>query len=120
MKVKLFILCLVLILNVMLSGCASAPSPRAVAAARTKPFIVALEAYHRDTGDYPAQLDDLRPRYLAVDVPWYDQKDLAHVWEIAYVRVNRDSYKLDFDSSPCSQAVFENGRLTWAGGPNYK
>jgi hypothetical protein len=89
--------------------------------ARTKPFIVALAAYHRDTGDYPRQLDDLRPHYLAVNVSERGSYvDAAHIWLVSYERVNRDNYKLSLYSDPCSMAVFENGRLVDTGGPNYR
>lgn len=119
MKTKIF-LCLALAFSAIFSGCASAPSPKAVTMARTKPFIVALKAYHRDTGDYPQQLDDLRPRYLAANVSERGSYvDADHVWLVSYKRVDRDNYKLSLYSGPCSMAEFENGRLVDTGGPYY-
>jgi hypothetical protein len=121
MKTKL-LLYLALAFSTIFSGCASAPSPKAVTMARTKPFIVALTAYHRDTGDYPQKLDDLRPSYLGVNVSERGSYvDAAHIWLVyGYERVNRDNYKLSLYSDPCSVAEFENGRLVNTGGPYYK
>jgi hypothetical protein len=119
MKPKL-ILCLALVLSGFLIGCASASAPRASAIARAKPFVVALKAYHRDTGDYPQQLADLRPQYLPADVPIYDNSDARHSWLLNYQRVDQNDYKLYLDSSPCSQAMFTNGMFVAGYGPNYK
>lgn len=57
--------CYTVTLPVIGPGCffrlqASAPSPQAKAAFHVQPFIIALKAYHHDTGDYPLQLDELR------------------------------------------------------------
>lgn len=83
-----------------------------------KPFIIALKAYHGDTGDYPRRLDDLRPRYLAANVPLHGNRTNAtQVWELTYERVNQDRYKLYLYFVPCTQVMFENGRFV---GANYK
>jgi hypothetical protein len=120
MKIKFLILSTTLVLAAILSSCVSAPSPQTTAVARAKPFIVALKAYHAQTGDFPPQLDNLCPRYLARGFPWRgNPNDAAHYWLLSYERVNQDGYRLYLYTVPCSQAVFENGRLTWAGGPNY-
>lgn len=111
---------LALAFGVMFLGCVSTPSPKATAAARTKPYIVALKAYHRDTGDYPQQLDELRPRYLGVKVPWHgNAKDADRYWVVFYEKVDRNNYRLNIYSAPCSLAVFENGRLVSVMGPYY-
>jgi hypothetical protein len=106
------------ILLSMIVGCASAPSPQAEATSHVKPIIAALHAYHRESGDYPQQLDELRPHYLRAGVPLYDNRD-AKPWALIYQRVNRTSYKLYVDSTPCSQAVFKDGTFIAGYGPNF-
>lgn len=100
-----------------LVGCASSPSQRAEAASHTKPFIAALQAYHHKFGDYPQQLDDLRPRYLAADIPIYNNSDAKHSWFLGYVRIDENNYIIDLDSTPCSQAVFKDGTFVAGYGP---
>lgn len=112
--------CLAVVLGGGLMGCVSTPSPQATAVARVKPFVAALDAYHRDTGDYPQKLNDLYPRYLAENVPWHHNEDRKQTWVLGYERVGRGDYELYLDSSPCSQAIFENGRLVAGYGPNYQ
>ena len=108
------------ILLSMLVGCVSTPSPRAQAAAHVRPMIAALQVYHRQTGDYPQQLNDLRPKYLGVAVPCHDWNDGRHSWTANYQRVDRNHYQLNLNSTPCSLAVFRDGALVAAMGPNYK
>ena len=105
----------------VLVGCASAPSPspRAEAASHVKPIISALRAYHRDAGDYPRQLDDLRPRYLRADIPLYDYSDQEHIWLCSYIRVDQNDYSLQFYTEPCSQAIYNNGKFVEADGPAF-
>jgi hypothetical protein len=119
MKTQL-LLCFVLVSYCGLLGCSLVRSPQVTAIARVKPFVTGLEAYHRKTGDYPQTLDDLYPRYVPANVSWYNNEDHRHIWVIGYEKVSPDDYKLFLDSSPCSQAIFENGRFVWGGGPNYQ
>jgi hypothetical protein len=118
MKALLYAL---LALVLFLIGCVSPQSPRAQAAARAAPFVAALKAYHRDTGDYPWQLDELGPHYVSAKVPLYDARDLEHLWRLEYQRVSADDYSLALYSAPCSQVVFDKeGKCVAAGGPNFK
>jgi len=102
-----------------LIGCASAPSPQAEATSHTRPFIAALQAYHDKFSDYPRQLDDLRPRYLAADTLVYNNRDVRHSWSLGYERIDRNNYMLYLDSTPCSQAVFKDGTFVAGLGPNF-
>lgn len=108
------------ILLFVLVGCASVPSRQAKADSRVRPFISALEAYHRDTGDYPQQLDELRPQYVRADIPLHDNTDAKDVWYCFYDRVDRNHYSLRLYSSPCSEAVYNNGKFIAAYGPAFK
>lgn len=102
-------------------GCASTPSRVAETSARAKPFVTALAAYHRDTGDYPEDLENLHPRYVNADARYYDNEDPKSGWRLIYLRVDRDHFQLRMDSAPCSMAVLdEKGRVTAACGPNYQ
>ena len=100
-------------------GCASAPSPQAEATSHVKPIIVALNAYHHESGDYPQQLDELRSHYLQAGIPLYDNRDAKHLWRLSYQRVDQNNYKLYVDCNPCSQAVFKNGTFIAGYGPNF-
>lgn len=113
-----FFLFLALILSGVLFGCAAVPPPGATAMAQVKPFLAALDAYHRKTGDYPKQLDDLRPAYLETNIPSYNYKE-PKIWFLDYQRISRNDYKLYLSSVPCSQAIFEDGRFVAGYGPNY-
>jgi len=101
-------------------GCASAPSPKSQAGSHVQPILVALKAYHHAYGEYPEQLDELLPCYLQSDVRFFDNKDPNHSWELSYQRISQNKYKLCLDSTPCSQAVYSNGRFISAAGPNYQ
>jgi hypothetical protein len=103
-----------------LVGCASAPSPESKAASRVRPVIAALNAYHHGTGDYPRQLDELRQGYVRADVPFRDNGDVKHPWVLVYHRVDQQNYKLCLDLTPCSQAVYENGKFIAANGPVFR
>lgn len=110
-----------LVLFSVLAGCASAPSPQVEASSRVKPIVVALKAYHHDTGDYPKQLDDLRPHYIRTDVIFFDHTDAKQTWVCLYHRIDRDNYSLGLYSGPCSEALFDKeGRFIAGYGPNYK
>ena len=108
----------VVLLSVIV-GCASAPSPQAEATSHVRPIITALQSYHRESGDYPQQLDDLRLHYLQANVPLYDNRDAKHHWVLIYQRVDQNSYKLFVDSTPCSQTVFKDGTFIAGYGPNF-
>ena len=108
-----------IILLFVLVGCASAPSPQTKATSRVRPIVVALQTYHRDTGDYPQQLGDLRPHHVRADVA-FDNWDVEHIWHIYYQRVDRNNYALQFYTPPCSEAVYKNGKFIAAYGPAFK
>jgi hypothetical protein len=104
----------------VLVGCASTSSPQAEAASHARPVIAALRAYHHKFNDYPQRLDDLRPRYLAADVPLYEHNDPKHSWLIIYERADQYNYTIYLDSSPCSQATFKDGTFVAGYGPNFQ
>jgi hypothetical protein len=108
-----------IVLLSVLVGCASPPSPQTEATSRVRPIVTALQAYHRDTGDYPQQLGELHPRYARADVP-FDHSDENHIWRIFYQRVDRNNYALRFNTPPCSEAVYKNGTFIAAYGPAFK
>ena len=111
---------LIIIPIFMLVGCASAPSPRAEATSRVKLIMAALQAYHHDSGDYPQQLDQLRPHYLRADVPFDEHTDAKHIWHCFYDRVDQNHYSLQFYTAPCSEAIYQNGKFIAASGPAFK
>ena len=104
----------------VLVGCASESGPKTKAVSCAKPVMAALQGYHHAFGDYPQQLDGLRPQYLAVDIPLYDNSDVRHSWFLIYQRVDRNNYTLYLDSAPCSQAVFKDGVYVAGYGPNFR
>lgn len=104
----------------MLVGCASTPSPQAEAASHVRPIVAALQAYHRESGDYPEELAGLRPQYLPADVLVYDNSNARHSWFLHYQRIDQNHYMLYLDSTPCSQAVFKDGTFTAGYGPNFQ
>jgi hypothetical protein len=104
----------------VLVGCASAPSPQAEATSHTMPFITALQAYHHKFGDYPQQLDELRPQYLAADILIYNNRDVRHSWFLSYERIDQNNYMIYLDSTPCSQAMFKDGTFIAGYGPNFQ
>ncbi len=120
MAMKLILSAFCVILLFALAGCASPPSPQAEAKAHVHPLITALKTYHRQTGDYPPQLDDLRPHYLSAEVPFHDWNIPRHSWTVYYQRMDQNNYKLYLNSSPCSRADFVNGTLVATIGPNYQ
>jgi hypothetical protein len=107
-------------LFLVLFGCASTPSSKSEAISHTRPFITALKAYHHQFGDYPKELDELRPKFLAADILIYDNQDARHSWFLGYQRIDKNHYAIDLDSAPCSQAVFNNGTFVAGYGPNFK
>jgi len=108
-----------IILIFVLVGCASAPSPQAEATSHVRPIIVALQAYHRDSGDYPQQLDGLRPNYIRADLLFYNNTDTKDIWYCSYDRVDPNHYSLQFYTSPCSEAIYKNGKFISAYGPAF-
>lgn len=108
----------VILLSVLV-GCASAPSPQAEATSHVRPIIAALQAYHHESGDYPQQLDGLRPHYLRADVPFHDNTDTKHIWYCFYDRVDQNHYSLQFYTPPCSEAIYKNGKFIAAHGPAF-
>jgi hypothetical protein len=120
MRMKtVFIVFVALVLGGGLAGCVTESSSQAAAISRAKPWVAALSAYHGDAGDYPQRLDDLCPRYIVMKISSYDNRDPRHSWFLDYQRINNNNYKLYLDSTPCSQAVFTNGKLMANCGPNY-
>jgi hypothetical protein len=107
------------ILVSVLAGCVSARSPQARATSRVGPIAAALRAYHHETGDYPHQLEELRPRYLRADVSFFDDTT-NHIWYCFYDRVDRNNYSIQFYTPPCSEAIYKNGSFTEAYGPAFK
>jgi len=102
-------------------GCASAPSRKAQAASRVKPVIAALNSYHKETRDYPQQLEELRPRYLSANVRYFDSTNAKHIWRVQYTRIDNNKYWVAVYMAPCSQAVFDaKGNVTSASGPAFK
>jgi hypothetical protein len=95
----------------VLVGCAAAPSPRAEATSQVKPIVAALQAYHHDSGDYPRQLDELRPHYLRTDVPFHNSTETKPIWYCFYDRVDQNHYSLQFYTTPCSEAIYKNGSV---------
>ena len=126
MKTTLFMVLLSLVV-----GCASDPSPRATASSLAEPIIAALQAYHRETGDYPRQLAELRPRYVLSDAHFYvstDGKSSGMVTPFKdgkyvamhYERVSPGHYELYLNTPPCSQAVYIYGEFIAGYGPVFR
>ena len=108
-----------IILVSVLVGCASAPSPKVEAASHVRPIIAALQAYHRESGDYPQQLEGLLPHYLRADALFRNNTDAKHIWHFFYDRVDQNHYSLQFVTSPCSEAIYKNGKFIAAYGPAF-
>jgi hypothetical protein len=122
-----------IVLLSLVVGCASDPSPRAKAISLAKPIIAALQAYHRETGDYPRQLGELRPRYVQNDMHFYvstDGKSSGLVYPLpykdgkyvalCYQRLSQGHYELYLNTPPCSQAVYIDGEFMAGYGPVFR
>jgi hypothetical protein len=114
-KIALFIIPLF-----ALVGCASRSSPQTEATSHARPFMTALQAYHHQFNDYPQQLDELHPRYLAAGVPVQDHSDLKHWWFLWYERADQDNYIIYLDTIHCSQAIFKDGKFVEGIGPTFR
>jgi hypothetical protein len=115
MKTALFIIPLFVFI-----GCVSPSSPKAKATSSARPFMAALQAYHHKFYDYPQQLDDLRPKYLAANVSIYDHNDPKRPWILSYKRADQDNYTIYLMTTHCSQAVFKNGTFVAGDGPVFQ
>lgn len=95
---------------------------RVVARPYVKPFLTALEAYHKSHDQYPKTLLELRsehPKIFEGLQSVYDGKLFNKVeggyidWTIEYKQESSQSYVLSFQRGPCD-AAYRNGKLLWS------
>ena len=87
----------------LFAGCqttptAPQPTPDQIAYGEASVVIKALQRFRRDSGHYPAHLDELKPKYLAAEL--YNTSDQYILTQagtcLAYAHINASAYKLTF------------------------
>jgi hypothetical protein len=118
----LFLLCVV---SLLATGCdvfMPKTTARIVAGPYVKPFLTAIEAYHKSHSQYPERLDELRsenPKLLeglkSLDNGALFEKVEGDVgeWTVGYKRETPDSYLLTFQRGE-TDAAYRNGKLVSA------
>jgi hypothetical protein len=95
---------------------------RIVAKPYVKPFLAALDAYHKSHNQYPEKLDELRPDNpkLLEGLKSLDDGALFEKvngdygeWTVGYKRENTNSYLLSFQRGE-TDASYRNGKLVYA------
>jgi hypothetical protein len=95
---------------------------RVVAKPYVKPFLAALEEFHKSHNQYPKKLDELRPEYpklleglKSLDNGALFEKIEGDVgeWTVGYKRETPDSYLLSFQRGE-TDAAYRNGKLVSA------
>jgi hypothetical protein len=121
-KTALYILCVVCLL---VAGCEvfmPGTTARVVARPYVKPYLAALEAYHKSHNQYPVTLDELRldnPKLLegfqsendGINGTLYTKAQGQYVdWTLTYKRVVGDSYILGFQRGDAFVS-YKNGKV---------
>jgi len=98
---------------------------RVVAKPYVKPYLEALEAYHKSHNQYPETLDALRPEHPELLEGFQSQSDGIYGtlytkvkgqyvdWTFTYKRESTDSYLLCFQRGE-TDAAYRNGKLVSA------
>jgi len=95
---------------------------RSIAKPYVKPFLAALEAYHKSHNQYPETLDELRPEYPKLLEGFQSENDGINGtlytkvkgqfadWTLTYKRETPDSYLLGFQRGEAF-VNYKNGKV---------